>query len=173
MNKIKEKALDLLNNNKPFFIFISLRLAVSFLLFLSVFFTFFKVIQLFDINKIQPTEFPGSGIFILLMIVLPIASVFLLLLENTKFQKPINLSHAIISSIFLLWGLLLFFATKSEAATVASTEVKIAFGFFLQLLLICYLWIIIFGEKKLVELFEKYLGSSKEVTSSEPDIANE
>lgn len=167
MNKMKEKALDLLNNNKPFFIFISSRLAVSFLLFLSVFFTFFKVIQLFDINKIQPTEFPGSGIFILLMLILPLGSVLFVLLENNKLIKPINLSHAIISSIFLLWGLILFFATKSEAASVSSTEVEISFGFFIQLLLICYLWGIYFGEKKLISLFDKHFVTPVEANTTE------
>jgi hypothetical protein len=157
MEKLVTAFKKLMVEDKPHFLLAAIRVGVSLLLFVSLFFTFFRVVGPGLNNPIGANEFVGAGWFITIWLLFIPAYMYLTLIANQKYLKILCIVQSVLATVYFLWGLIMFSATMSAAEEQFNIVVYMGFGLVLQVILGALLWFLTYGEDIAMKMVVKYM----------------
>jgi len=156
VNTIKQNFNDLWNNEKPEFYFIVVRLAIGFLFFISLVIPYAKGSDLIN-GRVSLSILPGGGLFVFLIIVTILLNAFLTLLKKEKLNKITYLVQAIIATIVVLYGILMYVVGLQDV----TTNVSHGLGYTLGLFMLILMWALYIKTSFFFDLFKKLVFKSK------------
>ena len=147
--------LNMKKTNLPRFILLCARVGLGFLFFVAMLFPFFTMIQFGTVvARTASVQIPGGWIFLILTWAAMAGIAFATVME-ARWLKWALLGQAAQMSALWLWNLLVFVFAAQAALEYPEASCGVAFGLFLELIVLGLMWFSVFGEKFLLAFLGK------------------